>query len=427
MAMSEFEAIRFRREELGQILQGPIDRVPVEKNSLSEFISRGRSGELTCVWRRSSGELPVLLTGKSDDLADACAWSAAYLTGVGPLSGIMRILPSEAVNSNTFSRDGGDIGHVEPRIAHLFVGLIFGELYARASPGSRSVQASLTAATSSLSFALARACLQPHLFSLEQVFNRWQFARDVTRSSITHRIDECVKEVSRELASPNLLTTSMGPGQLALARSRSLDLNKILDSDAQSELARIDKEPAEARVRIADKLLAQVAMSDAPLISRGLGAAYIARKATNNYLAQRGLIEPVFEKLPEASVWLGLMQGDEPLGQLLGTEGGLGWRVLARIEERVDFLARPTCDISVDELRIYSGAHRSELPGTTSRVVVEIIPGVNATLSKPGSQSDKAAKRPPKRSYKQSDTLDAVSESLEAALQAIAELRNSRR
>ncbi|WP_072368983.1 hypothetical protein [Hyphomicrobium sp. NDB2Meth4] len=315
------------------------------------------------------------------------------------------------------------------QLATQFVGVIFGELFARLQPSIRASRPTLAGATSTLAYAIARACLGLVPFGVEETISRWHFARSVVGSAQSPRIDDSVIAVCREIVGSALWRSPKGSSQLSFLTGdkspAAPPIETLLASEGQPEFAKIDTLPAEERVRVADRVLASILASGVPPPVQAQAAAIVVRRAVHGYFAQRRLIEPFLNRLPEASVWLGAAQKDTAPPELFGTEDGLGWRILGRTEENVDIFSRPQCDVSVDELRTYVNRSRADLPGSTTRSIVEVAPGVNLAILKAATEIP--SKRSSKRVDPRKDALDAAADSLKQAMAALAELRKRER
>lgn len=165
------------------------------------------------------------------------------------------------------------------------------------------------------------------------------------------------------------------------------------------ELTDCARGPQSDRVRALDRLAERLARgptapgSDALL---GLGASFVDPGAA----VMPDLLRRYSSRHPLSPVWLGAFAGAWAPSRVLNDQQGLGRIIAKALLGSSDLEAKPSADISFDELIRWLGpgrnGHRVEVRGMAARTIsVELLPGVSASFAQ--NRADAALAQTPAR------------------------------
>lgn len=326
------------------------------------------------------------------------------------------------------------------------VAVIWGETLARSATTPAAHRHGLPSPTNTLSFALLRSSLLGTGYPDEEIRRRWGYSRAILHAPNDSKFDDCVVAVCASLrAFYSMKPTSDAdfetvPVMEKGAADASLDWQKLARKVA--DLVSVDdpdlfSAPAsqsfEERVKRADAIFPRIMKSSRAPRDRGVAAAFLARTSGSSFAHQLLLLEPHLAEVPEAAMWLGVMQLETSLPSVLGIGDGVGWKIAAELQNSTQLLSSPTCDTSFDELRENSrGGPPAILSSTDGRVIVELVSGVNTTIvlaaarSRRAEKMEKSARSKVWKSSEADDALAVAQESLEKAMSALKEMSKKR-
>jgi hypothetical protein len=148
--------------------------------------------------------------------------------------------------------------------------------------------------------------------------------------------------------------------------------------------------------------------------------AYLASSISPGTLEHVHLLGRHLPAFPDVLLWYGLCAGLWGRNTLIASGEGVPRRVVRELLREQRFLDAPTCDVALPELEVLSLSARDTLDirsGVQGQLVVELLPGINATFPVPGGGD-----RPPSVPSPTVADLEASLNHLEAALKHANEL-----
>jgi hypothetical protein len=333
-----------------------------------------------------------VVIGSPDLLADLISWSATYLRGLGPLSGIVRLVTTQQLKTISDCHDSG----ANWGIAAGAVGLITSEIMSLAN-GVGVDAAAAAAPNSTIAFAILRASsmgLNSDAF-IEIGDNCLQIMRDNNRPEM-----EDIRVASLRMAlsllnqdefeykwKDNSRRFRGWIGSLRLSKDIydvARDIFNSLDLLAIEDVARLDEMTAEQKVEFFDQI--------APVIVRSVSAtgrldaafslafaAFICRPGLDQ---QASLLGEHLQRLPEALVCLGALQEFSSMSEALSIGSGAGWRTARELFRPVEMWAPPRADAAFLEFELLSRSQSQQLRKILSRqrVEIEVYPMIAVAL-----------------------------------------------
>jgi hypothetical protein len=437
--------LEFERSTLGELLQGS---EPDRITSFGAWLDRAAYSErATAVWSLDQlgnrGFLPSLLVGSDGVITDLLAWSAAYLQGSGPLSGIMRVMTATDLRGLLEPRPPFEL-RVEA-LAPL-IAICTGELLARRGPVAGEQHLSAQAVSNTLSYSLFRAQFVAPQLERDEIVRRWKAVQGGNIEQWHDRITDLVMEMADEAvrrifpfdrwhggarAHPRFDFTE--PKSLAMSSLRYLlpaSMGRIVPDAFWDESERLSPEQL---VDILDEIgPALEHAADGSASERAKVLASVISRTNPEIDNQLELARPMLDSLPEISLWLATGMAERAPGKLLSANKGEGWKVAARLTSLLDPLALPSADVAWQELQL-GGATDVVGQKRDSYRVVEIYPG--HSVSRPqvmaGTQVKPTEKPSRSRSartkgYSPNELLARTEQNLEEALHALRSLRRDR-
>ena len=190
---------------------------------------------------------------------------------------------------------------------------------------------------------------------------------------------------------------------------------------------------AEEKIRIFDNIAMDISYN--PTYQRrdkGKILALLASWCRTGFANQLAMLDPFRAISPECTIWLGALQGLEPMSEALFAGRAVGWKLGRELFEQADLYAAPDVDSSSFELRIVSGEgtwRNAIAPSSGSRAKVELSPGVTTLFRLDGrssltprespSDADEARIEPhERRSIKELNSLHKSLQTLTEAIQS---------
>lgn len=437
----------FDRSTLADLLQG---RGPERSMTLGRWLdNESFTGNPTAVWSLDQwgnhGFLPNLLIGSDSAITDLLAWSKVYLQGIGPLTGVMRVL-----TGTEFQRLFGARPPINLCVESLapIIAICTGEVLARY--GASASEQLLTASTVSntLSFSLFRAQFVAPELERDEVVRRWRAVQngslDQEYDRITSLVMEMTDEAVRLLFQHGRWSKSYNYNQtfdFGEARGLSMSHFRHVIPASASRLfpdafwEHLEEFGAEQLVGILDEIgpVLERTRDDTSASDRAALLAKLISRTNPEIDNQLELARPMLTSLPEIGLWLTKYVAEQSPGKLLSVNKGVGWKLAARLSSWFDPLALPSADITWQELQLSgSSADMSERKRPSYRAV-EIFPGHAVSRHAVNSSTlvetaEKVTRRRSSRSKIQSpqEILAHAEQNLEEVLYTLQKLRRSK-
>lgn len=445
MLNSAIGLLRLERNGLPGLLQGAEPESIFAPEDMKGAVAPNTPRELCAVWNIApSGYrtiLPNLIIGIEAALQDALAWSSSFLTGVGPITGLVRVLSTSEFSDfvvfkpERYPRSINDLSQA--------VSLIIGEICARQGTAAEVEKLTVANASNTLAFAVLRAATVSPYFDPDEVARRWRTVHAADLRGAQDRVTDVVIELCQDIMS----TTSFGSNHRphGMLQFQGLDQPEIGFAPHQmsrelmralphSLLHRANEMGAEEVVRVADVVFP--ALLRMPKVSPGERAevaASIATRANPDLGNQLELVRDLINELPELGVFLGRNYSKNAPGRILSVNDGAGWRIAGRLAADFDFFSFPTADLSWTEFKVLDSLADTRRKAIRGRRTVELLPGVTTTTFAAAETSavevDSGGKVRRQRSRNQlheQEMLDVAQRNLEDAMRAIKVLKNRR-
>ncbi|MEY9592753.1 hypothetical protein ABIA06_005044 [Bradyrhizobium yuanmingense] len=420
-----------RREQLVELLDGRREMRLREADLLSLCNADPGNG-LLAVWsgrqRSKLSPLPQIIVARSrSSLRDLYAWSASYVRGLGPLSGVARTMSMEQLRTVADRRRDREFWSLAPGA----VGLVLCETIAQNGRGD--FEGALNARPNiTLSFALIRAWTLGYppdaiaeiigaYLSLPRDHEK-EFDQDLARAAA-----EVVFSLFDIDASPGLLlnSTKNWMAQLRVGRRVAGLLPDVLAPfvDAHDVLGNFEQLTPEQRVKFFDFVAPRIVAADEahPRSENAFALAFAAFALRPGLEQQASLMSEYAVKLSAAWLWLGALQTFSRASDMLTIGQGSGWRIAREIVRDEDLWGVPQCDLSIVELDVLLSA-KTQIGGSLmrrQRVEVEIYPLITSAIR--GTTSERGASEGPERNFARS--LDLIGGRLNEALAMLKLLR----
>ena len=338
--------------------------------------------------------LPQVIAGEEQCLDDLFAWSASYLRGLGPLSGLVRTLSFKQL-IDALSCQPPTEGW---KVAGGVVGLIVAEVCCRGGPRIGIGEAAGALPHSTLSFAISRAwALGYPSHTIHELVEQYiQLSHGLGRSSN--------EEISRAVV--NVASTVVGmkdiPGSKQRKRGstdRWWDLLRggVGVYDVMSEVLRnpnalfgdmdvyrTSEMTAEEKVQFFDVLVPTLVTKggSAEQSESAFALALAAFMCRPGFAQQATLVRHYQQELPEAILWLGALQSFSPLADVLLLQSGTGWRIAREVYRSSDLFAAPRAEASGAEVNKLLRARSKSILRLIdkARVEIEIYPMIVSTF-----------------------------------------------
>ncbi len=435
MEPNSYSYSRLRREQLPDLIQCRLEKRPLPISELPQTLNSTPPNELVAIWQSRYGEdplLPNLVTGAQAALDDMMAWALVYMAELGPLSAIIRLLPSEKLRSLLEPRKPH--GRKAPNRAAM-LGIVLGEFCARSGRTLKDQSITVSSASGTLSYCIFRSDFSQAPSTHADVSKRWKATRAIMKTGSAAPIDHCVETVCNLVTNGQTTLSDDAQSHLLFEQTaHHADFNSELlwrrimthffDNETADLRASFTGLSAEEKVRRADALFTRITRSKRSRSECSMALAAVAAAALPDFFGQHLLIENFADRHPEATIWLGALQAETNLASLLSSFPTLGWKLIAGLEEQIDVFSRPSCDISFEEISILATgeAARSAISASAGKLSVELVPGVSTVLQ----LSDDKATRQSKRSSIREDDLAALDHHLRQAVDALTILRSKR-
>ena len=357
-------------------------------------------GTMRIIWRHrpESGILPAVLVVSETDQRDFFAWVNTYLTGWRPITGLFRVVGSDAVQPVLETTFG-------PKVLwdyrNAALGMMVGEAATHAASASKDAPAAYSlpgTLHSTCSYVLGRA-MSGGWGDLATVAKRWHRSHTLARHGSSDHDSRSLGEVASVLAEVAGLPVRAECGtplasEAVVAICHGLHARDEVDATAFTALTRDwpDLQSAfqdmdgtrERRVQAFDLALRSAAgrrrsSHQIAVVALGLLASRIAPGS----LDHTPLLIPHAHRLKSLLVWYGLFSGMTRASRLTDHYESLGRRVLRDMLVPDTPFSNPSCDIALNELETIS-ASDSALQGVQRRsaehLAVEILPCVSTVV-----------------------------------------------
>ncbi|MFI2991035.1 hypothetical protein ACNYDF_06290 [Klebsiella aerogenes] len=411
---------RFERDRLPELLQGEIK--PEQSISLSrlaneKFIASG----LIAVWAKERdflNPLPHFIVGSSSSLSDLCAWSAAFMKNIGPLTGIIRLVEPSQIKE--FPKVENTIEANDLEIVSQQISIILAEVIARSSLGNAPERIELRSCLSTVSFAIFLAKNRGLYIEPKEIASRWTKARGLVQANEQNRVTESVLSFYSHInqypdANANQLEQFYNHGFNISIQNPELPLElEIIENNYLKKLLddpKINKTPKEDLVKIIDDIIPKFTRGRMDEAFDYLPFARLITQTTSGLANQVALLGQSASALPELILMLGVLNGSSPAPDILSSYNGVGWKLLSRLTERFDPFKRPDCDISFEEAYLYTGINDNTKIVGVNRQRIEIAWGVNVevVINRPSGKNINASSSSSKDKNQVSDIIPTIS------------------
>lgn len=386
MQETKLRYVQFERDQLPEMFQGL--KFGDKEVSTGALLKIDLDRSLTAVWKDDGqrfNPLPNLVLGSIDKLSDLCAWSKAYMSGIGPLSGLFRLSTRDEFQSMVARKprqSSADSSEIAVQVA-----IVLAEVVARA-PQTVVERIALKACQSTLSFAIFRTHHLGVAIDPLKLADRWSQARRQGASSQRDRVSVAVLD-----ACQNSQELSLGIDDFVHNRriSRKDDQREFISGNSDDLFAlermlvdpNLARRPKEDLVEALDRILGRLAGQRSESRDYHRLVAELVSKTTEGFGNQLELARPAALNAPESILRLALLQRNTPPAEVFSAFDGVGWKLVSRLTDSMDTFKRPDCDVSFEEAFLFD-RHRSggslEL-SRSGRIRVEIAWGISTEVS----------------------------------------------
>lgn len=394
------------RNSLVHVLGGGLRKPGVEELVSGPPLGRPPSRSVIVCWNFPPSEahdLPGLLIVPDGELDAFFAWSTTFIPQLRPLTAFVRVVTWETfvVYNNAREKWTG--------MGPMIVGTVLGELLMSASESQGvldtipviRMESTLSAVLGQLAL---RGFISPAL--IHTVTSNWLLARQITRSPKRFEDDLVtnVWSVIMHLEGQPSMYVPTNARLIPVLKACSL-LQRGLPIESQlwqsmgggtipfeAQLSAL-KQSKESRVEVFETFTSSLLAEAGDPIVTDFFVGYLASLVSGGSLEHSHLIHHIAQR-PAAMLWYGVCSGLRPDTKLLSDYGHLGLRFLRRINRESDLLAEPSCDISIDELKILvrgeNGTHIFRQT-TSFHLRVELAPTVTGVVRWSGRPESQAA------------------------------------
>jgi hypothetical protein len=396
-----FETITGKREILLDVMRS--SRLESSRlylshaNSVTELIPP--EGEISLVWKQKplggTSDLPEVIIGSRSSLEDLIAWSTTYIHGLGALSANSRILLPDEVDL-LFQTE---IITAPPQLSAL-AALILAEAVVLTEPTASINSLSILACKSTLSFASVRALAFGKSIDFK-LSEQWERAHRIVNPTsraiglitpVIHACSAAVQMLQDKRPEGAITRIGLWLKEIALrGEVQPVLLSEVVmligESRYESQIRSFfDLTPAD-RVRVFDELMPKFReQQKLPRMERAFAVAVLASVCRPGLLQQisflRDALFRIQEVLPEAILFLAVVQGLHGKNDVLEFAEGLGRRIVRELMHREWISDRPRSDISLIELEILAkGSSLFSLrTNDPSHINVELQPGISTVV-----------------------------------------------
>lgn len=430
------------RSNIPEIFQGAR---PSSVTNLSKVLEPGyiKGDNIAAVWRwRESGDysiFPNLLIGSEENIIDALAWSSSFFKEVGSLSGLVRILLLDDLK-NTLQCSDNCIALSFKQLGDVFSAIV-GEIISRQDSGVTEESITQAAAFNTLTFAVVRAAIvAPHINKLT-VASRWstlfEESKDPKQRKITEAVLDRIDEIDihnnrsqkdRDVYFKETLFELPGSStrkRKSSAKDKTKNTQVFMSEDFWRDVSSMS---SEALTRVIDEVVPNIIQSTSvneyekcEIIAKLVG--HVSNKLDN----QLELSRTFLEHMPLLGISIGRNMYRPHSGNILATNKGVGWKIVARLVEAHDIFSTPLCDSSWMDWSITGKRNIEKKP---DQKIIEMFPGYNyfrrqAVASR--ANDDRRIDRDNLRTRSDIEALGRIQGALEHALGTLHSLRQDRR
>ncbi|VTQ54690.1 Uncharacterised protein [Campylobacter jejuni] len=380
---------KFERHRLPELLQGkitPEQNISFSKLANEKFIASG----LMAVWEKGHDRLnplPHFIVGAPSALSDLCAWSAAFMKEIGPLSGIIRLVEPSQIKESPKVENA--IVTDDLKIVSQQISIIMAEVIARSSSENVPERIELRTCLSTVSFAIFLAKNHGLHIKPKEIASRWTKSRGLVQGNEQNRVTESVIAACQLIHQDiNINSNSFNDfySQSSSIFKKNPELPLISESVENDYLKRLledpelSRKPKEDLVQVIDHVISNFTLNRTDASFDFIPIARLITQTTNGLANQVALLGKSASALPELILMLGVLNGSLPPPDILSSYNGVGWKLLSRLTERFDPFKRPDCDISFEEAYLYTGLNENIKITGVSRQRVEIAWGINVDI-----------------------------------------------
>lgn len=380
---------RFERDRLPELLQGkitPEQNVSFSRLANEKFIASG----LIAVWEKERdylNPLPHFIVGAPSALSDLCAWSAAFMKDIGPLSGIIRLVEPSQIKE--LPKVENAIVTNDLKIVSQQISIIMAEVIARSSSENVPERIELRTCLSTASFAIFLAKNRGLHIEPKEIASRWTKSRGLVQGNEQNRVTESIMAVYPLIhQDSNINANSFNDFYLhnlnIFKQNPELPLEpEPVENNYLKRLLGdpgLSRKPKEDLVKVIDHIISKFTRNRMDESFDFLPIARLITQTTNGLANQVALLGQSASALPELILMLGVLNGSLPPPDILSSYNGVGWKLLSRLTERFDPFKRPDCDISFEEAYLYTGLNDNAKITGVSRQRVEIAWGINVDV-----------------------------------------------
>jgi hypothetical protein len=385
------------REEFLGIAQGEKVRLHGARENVRLKQRLLKQGMLL-LWDTSPDEVPFpsVVVVNEEDIKDFLAWVGTYLQTFKPFTAFCRVSNIETATRLTERK----IPKIRWELQLALLGLVLSETAAYVGESGKGKMMTLKACTATCSYAASKMLwVGGDVVELERAIHGWQAARELTlqqQLQIPLRDLLAVWSVIWRLAQRDSGAFS-AVGEIAQVRPAIIDICMQLYETGTASPWMLERsgiqlplgegqawtrQTREERVVLLDSIFQRLPSIDDPITASFI-AGYMLSQVAPGTIDHVGLLKRLGRSYPAAYLWYGLCAGLQRPNSLIDYSEGLGRRVLQEATRHENFLDKPKCDISIEELSLLRSApsdHFDFKVANSAYLDVEIAPCVVSSL-----------------------------------------------
>lgn len=353
-----------------------------------------------CFWNKEIDflRLPVFVIPEKDDLESFFADVATYYSSFSPISSYIHVC-SDDVAKNIFlgTKKNYKIAKPSDRKLKAYLACILGDVITGALDESKTLTTgaiSYASCSQAVSFSMVRSNIIYPWMKPENVVERWILAHKIVNKEVTSPLletsiaflrlmDEGAKTEKKtriDAVDFNSDLTKYISGSVD-----ELELDNILASSfSVTNEAKMIGGAFNNRVSGFNSLAAVVESSSLPVDQKSICMAYYCNRILPGSLSHVEVLRDKVKSYPDIVFWYAVFACLSDEFDIRNIASGVCIKIIRDLVSPVDFEARPSCDISIDELEVLS---RLSLKASTIKprqrrtMRVSLLPGVEIDIA----------------------------------------------
>ncbi|MFH1977477.1 MAG: hypothetical protein ABIJ52_18300 [Pseudomonadota bacterium] len=373
-----------------------------------------KGDDLYLIWdniTKNKRDLPNIIFVADGHVRDFLAWANTYFPNFTPFTAYFRVLEFSMMESLKSWVDYPYLNGLEDAC----LGLILGEALLLSSAAQKKSTINPMTGNTTISYTLARAlALGAGFQQMSLISENWTLARKLTdqplrnidiKNIITifetlsllrsegYKYSNIKSSISIPISIVEACFEIKNQGTVSDELWKKISRNNPILINAQENM----KATREERVRFFQKILSgQLYFNSQSDVEQSFILGYLGSLIGPGTLSHFDLVERCTNNFPSALLWYGLCAGLYEKNEILNSFNGLGRRLLRELFRPESMFEKPTCDISISELKLYIEGERPKTDFRTfasNRIYVELYPGISTYLiwqiKKPEQQPEK--------------------------------------